>query len=107
MLYPQEPQPARQPLALTAPPAKTKRRHTVVHEEWPEEEDPAGSSTQAEDNITLRGRLQETAQTNPPHPDTTSSTAITTPRSRGGQQKRGREDTKSTIPPTTKRHHTD
>mgnify|MGYP007007540640 CR=1 FL=1 len=72
VLYPQEPQPARQPLALTAPPAKTKRRHTVVHEEWPEDEDPAGSSTQAEDNITLRGRLQETTPANPPHPDTTS-----------------------------------
>mgnify|MGYP006872743656 CR=1 FL=1 len=45
VLYPPEAQLPRQQLTLPAPPPKNKRRHTITHKEWPEEEEPAISST--------------------------------------------------------------
>ena len=106
VLYPPGPQPARQQLTLPAPPVQTKRRQ-VAHEEWTEDDDPTDSSTQVGDNITLRGNIQEIVPTNTSPLDTTSSTPITTPRFGGGQQKRGRENTKSPNPITPKRRQAD
>ena len=53
VLYPPEALLPRQPLALSAPPPKPKRRHTVPHEEWKEDESLAISTTQEGDNIIL------------------------------------------------------
>ena len=106
MLYPPGPQPTRQQLTLAAPPVQNRRRQ-VAHEEWTEEDDPTDSSTQVGDNITLRGNIQEIVPTNTSPLDTTSSTPITTPRFGGGQQKRGRENTKSPNPITPKRRQAD
>ena len=69
MLYPPEAQLPRQHLALTAPLPNPKRRHPVPHEEWTEDESPTGSTTHAGDNITLRGRVQETTKLTSPHLD--------------------------------------
>ena len=107
VLYPPEAELPRQPLALPALPPKPKRRHTVPHEEWTEDESPAGSTTHARDNITLQGRVQETPKLTSPRPDQNTSTQVATPRSGGPQLKRGREETSSPMPDATKCRLTD
>ena len=91
MLYPPEAQLPCQQVTLPAPPPKIKRRHTLPHEEWTEDESPTGSTTHAGDNITL---LETTKLTSPFH-DQNTSTQIVTPRFGGQHLKRGRDETSS------------